>query len=77
MSYCVEITKKQAEQMPTRQLLKILYKHYWGPECENCQYQCYMYLNRAILKEVLKNRSHIPNKEESKALRKIRIKEGV
>lgn len=77
MSYCIKITKEQAEKMPTRQLLKILHKHHWSPECENCQYQCYMYLNRVVLKEVLKNRPHIPNKEESKALRKIRIKEGV
>jgi hypothetical protein len=45
-----------------------------SPECEQClANQKY---NEQQLKAILATREHIPNKQESKALRKARIKKG-
>ena len=43
-------------------------------ECISCESNS-LY-NRAIVKQILATREHIPNKQESKAARKQRIKEG-
>ena len=45
-----------------------------SPECEACcQNRDY---NMEQVKKILATREHVPNKQESKALRKLRIKEG-
>ena len=74
----VPYTPEQMEKMHTRQLLKELRRtHSYGCEC--CQgdedwKQLHCYRNQ--LKAVLATREHIPNKQESKALRKARKKKG-
>lgn len=45
-----------------------------NPECVKC-WANHKY-NREQLKAILATREHIPNKQESKALRKARIKKG-
>ena len=72
-------------KLHTKQLLKQLRgSRVWGedcrdyftntPECEQClANQKY---NEKQLKAILATREHIPNKQESKALRKARIKKG-
>ena len=72
-------------KLHTKQLLKHLrssrvcgedcrYLYNNSPECEQClANQKY---NEKQLKAILATREHIPNKQESKALRKARIKKG-
>ena len=73
-------------QKHTKQLLKERNKLYVVSEyCHDCfastSKECmacennFLY-NRAIVKRILATREHIPNKQESKAIRKQRIKEG-
>ena len=71
-------TPEQMKNLKTRQLLKILRSTYsWG--CTHCweesdwdDLKCY----RAQLKTELATREHIPNKVESKAIRKARKQKG-
>lgn len=71
-------TPEQMSKMKTRQLLAHLRSTYtWG--CTECwdkpdwdELGCY----RAQIKAELATREHIPNKQESKNLRKMRIKRG-
>ena len=71
-------TPEQMEKTPTRQLLAELRRSYsYG--CEYCWgdeewKQLHQYKDQ--LKAVLATREHIPNKQESKALRKARKKKG-
>ena len=73
-------------QKHTKQLLKERDKFYVVSEyCHDCftssSKECmacesnFLY-NRATVKRILVTREHIPNKQESKAIRKQRIKEG-
>ena len=73
------------EKMHTKQLLKRRNSLYHSgcsgsyyvsnsPECEAC-WQNTEY-NKEQVKRILATREHIPSKQESKALRKQRIKEG-
>lgn len=71
-------TPEEMTKMNTRQLLAELrstytwgYQHCWGNEDWD-QLNCY----RAQLKAELATREHIPNKWESKGLRKLRKKRG-
>ena len=73
------------EKMNTRQLLKLHKTSYLRSEfCSDCcgdLDECADCLkneefNKATLKRILATREHIPSKQESKALRKQRIKEG-
>lgn len=82
-------TTKELEalnKLHTKQLLKQLRgsricgedcRYYYtssSPECQQClANQKY---NEQQLKAILATREHIPNKQESKALRKARIKKG-
>ena len=75
---CEPLNPEQIKKAHTRQLLKELRStyswgcpHYWE-ECEWNQLRCY----RQELKEELATREHIPNKKESKAIRKARLKKG-
>ena len=74
----IPYTPEQMEKMHTRQLLKELRRtHSYGCECcwgDEDWKQLYCYRNQ--LKAVLATREHIPNKQESKALRKARKKKG-
>lgn len=75
---CEPLNPEQIKKAHTRQLLKELRSTYsWGcphcwEECEWNQLRCY----RQELKEELATREHIPNKKESKAIRKARLKKG-
>lgn len=75
------------EQMHTKQLLNKLNHLYhvseycadcccdrYDEECKSCDSN--RKFNRQQVKRILDTREHIPNKQESKALRKARIKEG-
>ena len=73
-------------KLHTKQLLKQLRgSRVWGEDCRDyitfsnpeCQ-QCLanQKYNEQQLKAILATREHIPNKQESKALRKARIKKG-
>ena len=73
------------EKMHTRQLLKLRNAWYVNTgycydccgthdECLECRSN--IKFNKAVLKRLLSAREHVPNKQESKALRKQRIKEG-
>lgn len=71
-------TQEQMEKMHTRQVLRELRRTYtygceycWGDEDWK---QLHYYRNQ--LKAVLATREHIPNKQESKAIRKARKKKG-
>lgn len=73
------------EKMNTRQLLKLHRISYLRSEfCSDCcgdLDECTDCLNnekfnKAVIKRLLSTREHVPNKQESKALRKQRIKEG-
>lgn len=74
---CDILSVEQLEHMPTRQLLNLLRRTYrWGEydwtiddDAAKMEYQ-------ATIKRVLATREHIPNKKESKLLRKARIKKG-
>lgn len=73
-------------KLHTKQLLKELRSNrVWGgdcrylytsssPECQQCLAN--QKSNEQQLKAILATREHIPNKQESKALRKARIKKG-
>lgn len=69
MSYTVE----QIKTLKTRQLLKELRYSYrlWEKDCQPS-----MIAYRQQLKDELATREHIPNKIESKRIRKERIKKG-
>ena len=75
------------EKMPTRQLLKERNRLYHVPEycadccCDKYDKECQICnnnvrYNREQIKRILATREHIPNKQESKALRKEKIKRG-
>lgn len=74
---CNPLTAEEMEQMKTRQLLAHLRRTYrWGEwdwtdaDCQaKREYQ-------AQIKAVLATREHIPNKNESRGLRKLRKKRG-
>lgn len=74
---CDPLTLEEMEKLKTRQLLAHLRRTYrWGEEdwtdadCKaKREYQ-------AQIKAVLATREHIPNKQESKAIRVSRIKRG-
>ena len=76
---CEPMNQEQIKKAHTRQLLKELRSTYsWGcphcwEECEWSQLRCY----QQELKAELAIREHIPNKRESKAIRKARIRRGV
>ena len=73
------------EKKHTKQLLKERNSFYVNTGyCHDCcgdRDECFECLsniefNRAVIKRLLGTREHVPNKQESKALRKQRIKEG-
>ena len=71
------LNRIEMEHRPTRQLLQKLRDTYrawgydWGSEDEAA-----LLTYRATLKSVLATREHIPNKQESKAIRKAKKKKG-
>ena len=69
---------KELNDMPTRQLLKLLRSTYrWGcPYCWKDEDWAQLKNYRLKIKSVLATREHIPNKQESKAIRKAKIKKG-
>ena len=77
------LDKNQLESMHTKQLLKELRNTYAGiccdtDWCENgalCKHNHDENVRR--IKEILATRPHIPNKQESKAMRIAKIKKGV
>ena len=69
-------TPEEMKKMNTRHLLSILRKTYtWGyiDACWTPNFKC---CYREQLKEELATREHIPNKQEGKALRRLRQKRG-
>lgn len=63
--------------LKTRQLLKVLRSTYswdYGPYGGTGHLEVERY--RAYIRKVLSTREHIPNKQESKAIRKLRKKKG-
>ena len=69
-------TPEEMKKMNTRHLLSILRKtHTWGcvDACWTPTFKC---CYREQLKEELATREHIPNKQEGKALRRLRQKRG-
>lgn len=89
---CYDFQKRYSEanievlaKKPTKQLLKERNSSYVCSEyCVDCcgdYKECSECLsniefNRAVIKRLLATREHVPNKQESKAIRKQRIKEG-
>lgn len=80
-----ETDLKALEKKHTKQLLKERNSSYIRSEyCMDCcgdreecsECQSNIEFNRAVLKRLLATREHVLNKQESKALRKQRIKEG-
>lgn len=77
------LNKNDLEKLHTKQLLKKLRGHniclstYCYEYCKNSSI-CSKIKdeNVALLRDILKNRPHVPNKKESKELRKARIKKG-
>ena len=78
-------TKEELEKMHTKKLLHWGYRSggiiAWSG-CNNGSEACrlcrkHREANRALVKEILATREHIPNKKESKQLRKERIKRGI
>lgn len=75
-------TREELEKFHTKQLLK--FRIHSTYPCSN-DIQCPHYIEctraleqeRDLIKEILSTRPHIPNKEESKRIRKERIKKGV
>ena len=70
-------TKEELESFKTRQLLRILRSTHsldwnWGQES-----QTVVENYRNLIKQILSTREHIPNKIESKNIRKMKIKRGV
>ena len=69
-------TPEEMKKMNTRHLLSILRETYtWGcvDACWTPAFKC---CYREQLKEELATREHIPNKQEGKALRRLRQKRG-
>ena len=74
---CSIFTKPQMEEMKTRQLLNHLRSVYrWGEY--DWTREDYIEKDKYItlIKSVLATREHIPNKQESKQIRKAKIKKG-
>ena len=71
-------TESQLQKMCTRQLLKHLRDTYtWGcPYCWKDEDWEELRNYKKKIKAVLATREHIPNKQESKAIRKAKIKKG-
>lgn len=76
-------TREELEKLHTKQLLRSRITHY--PRCDNYYYDRCRYWTECkkefddfnkLVKEILATREHIPNKHESKMLRKERIKRG-
>jgi hypothetical protein len=86
--FCARYTETEIEALEnkhTKQLLKMRDSFYHNSEyCQDLcgdKDECFECLsnlefNKAAIKRILSTREHIPNKQESKALRKQRIKEG-
>lgn len=81
-----EVEIAALEKMCTRQLLKLHNGSYLRSEfCVDCcgdLEECTECLNnekfnKTVIKRLLSTREHVLNKQESKALRKQRIKEGI
>lgn len=71
-------TLEEMEKMPTRQLLGHLRKTYcWGDSYPTWEEIHEINEYQKQIKSVLAKREHIPNKKESKAIRKAKIKKGV
>lgn len=79
--------RSELEKLHTRQLLQWSYRsggtgmldYNCSPDyCKECE-ACFETVrqNKALVKEILATREHIPNKQESKVLRKQKIKQGV
>ena len=74
-------TREELEKLHTKQLLK--FRIHSTYPCSN-DIQCPHYIEctraleaeQALIKEILATREHIPNKRESKQIRKERIKRG-
>ncbi len=66
------------QRMPTRQLLKHLRStyHWWDYNDWSIEEDCSLIEYQALLRAELATREHIPNKIESKRIRKARIKKG-
>ena len=76
---------RQLQTLHTKQLLKKRdFSYVYSELCRDCCSRCEECdtcianekFNREQIKAVLATREHVPNKQESKALRKQRIKEG-
>lgn len=86
--FCTRYTETEIEALEkkhTKQLLKEHNSSYVRSEyCTDCcgdheecsECQSNIEFNRAVIKRLLATREHVLNKQESKALRKQRIKEG-
>ena len=75
---CEILSEKQMKNLKTRQLLVHLRRTYrWGDyDWEDADYSAKK-AYQARIKAELATREHIPNKIESKRIRKARIKRGV
>lgn len=75
---CTLLTEEQMKNLKTRQLLAHLRHTYrWGDyDWEDADYEAKK-AYQARIKVELATREHIPNKIESKRIRKARIKRGV
>ena len=76
-------TREELEKLHTKQLLNSRITHY--PRCDNYYYSPCSYWAECkkefddfnkLVKEILATRPHVPNKQESKAIRKAKIKKG-
>ena len=74
---CDLLSPEEMEKMPTRQLLAHLRStHRWGEwDWTYDDHQAAREYQEQV-KAVLATREHIPNKKESKKIRKMRIKKG-
>lgn len=71
------LDRVEMEHRPTRQLLKELRDTYRAWDYDwNSEDEAALHEYRATLKAVLATREHIPNKQESKAIRKAKKKRG-
>lgn len=75
---CTLLTEEQMKNLKTRQLLAHLRHTYrWGDyDWEDADYEAKK-AYQARIKVELATREHVPNKIESKRIRKARIKRGV
>lgn len=75
---CTLLTEEQMKNLKTRQLLAHLrHTYHWGDyDWEDADYEAKK-AYQARIKVELATREHIPNKIESKRIRKARIKRGV